>query len=391
MINELKDHYKIIYNCSKCATCRSMSPWEMQSKKFKDICPSGTRFLFEAYFAPGKMEITRALLDEQLQYSERLMHVIFACPLCGGCQAQCDEVNIVKPLEVLQKLRAKVVSEVGPLPAHAKFAKSMKQVHNPYNEPHEERLNWFPKDGEIDENAKIAYFVGCTSSYRRMEIAKSTFKILSLSGVKLNLLHPDEWCCGSPLFMTGQLEDFIKNMEHNIKVLEEKKVEKLIFSCAGCYNTFKKVYPQYSKGMNFQVLHFTEFLSEYFKTHDFKLKQYPKKVTYHDPCHLGRHAKVYDAPRDILKQIPMLELVEMERIKENSWCCGAGAGVSAAFKDFAHWTAMQRLEEASSTGADVLTTSCPFCINNFLEASKTMKLDMEIIPLVKILEEVMKR
>ena len=122
------EYYKIIRNCSKCAMCRNMSPWDMQSMEFKDICPSGTRFLFEAYFAPGKMEITRALLDNEIQYSDRLEHIIFACPLCGGCQAQCDEVNIIKPLDVLQELRIKYVKAKGPIAAHAKFAESIKEL-----------------------------------------------------------------------------------------------------------------------------------------------------------------------------------------------------------------------------------------------------------------------
>ncbi|NVM31083.1 MAG: (Fe-S)-binding protein [Candidatus Helarchaeota archaeon] len=388
MSGTLKDYYKIIYNCAKCAMCRTISPWEMQSKKYKDICPSGVRFLFEAYFAPGKMEITRSLLDEQIQYSDRLMHIIFACPLCGGCQAQCEEVNIINPLDVLQKLRRKVVNERGPLPVHAKFAQHVAETHNPYNESHEKRLDWLPKNVKINENSKIAYFVGCTSSYRRNEIARATINILEALKVDFNIFHPDEWCCGSPLFMTGQVDEGIKLMKHNLEVLEKNKVETLITSCAGCYRTFKEVYPEYSDEYNFKVLHFTEFLANYFKQGDVKLKKFPKIVTYHDPCHLGRHSKVYDAPREILKKIPGLKLVEMERIKENAWCCGAGGGVSSAYKDFAYWTASKRMEEAKSSGADVLTTACPFCMTNFLEASKALDIPLEVIPLVKILEEV---
>lgn len=390
MNNKLEDYYKVIYNCCKCAMCRNISPWEMQSKKFKDICPSGTRFLFEAYFAPGKMEITRALLDEEIQITDRLMHIIFACPLCGGCQTQCEEVNIVNPLDILQKLRIKVVNERGPLPAHAKFAQSIKQFHNPYNEPHEHRLDWLPKNLKLRENAKIAYFVGCTSSYRRDEIAKSTVNILDSLNVEFNILQSDEWCCGSPLFMTGQLDDGIKLMRHNLEVLSKKKIDTLIFSCAGCYRTFKEIYPQYSGISDFKILHFTEFMANYLNNHDVKLREYPKKVTYHDPCHLGRHSKIYDAPREILKKIPRLKLLEMERIKENAWCCGAGGGVSSAFKDFSYWTTSKRLEEAKITGADIVTTACPFCITNFIETSKKMDIPFKIIPLVKIFEEVLK-
>jgi len=390
MTVNLDEYYKIIRNCSKCAMCRNMSPWDMQSMEFKDICPSGTRFLFEAYYAPGKMEITRALLDNEIQYSNRLEHIIFACPLCGGCQAQCEEVNIINPLDVLQELRIKYIKEKGPIAAHAKFAESIKELHNPYNEPHENRLDWLPKDRTFNEEAKIAYFVGCTSSYRRVDIAKAMVNVLDSLGVEFNILHPNEWCCGSPLFMTGQISAGIELMKHNLEAIKEKGIETLVFSCAGCYKTFKKTYPKYGGDLKFNVYHFTEFIADYFKKNDIKLRSFPKSITYHDPCHLGRHSKVYEAPRDVLKQIPGIKFVEMERIKENAWCCGAGAGVSSAYKDFAYWTASQRLKEAESTGADILTTSCPFCITNFLEASKTSKVSFEIIPLIKILKEVIK-
>ena len=390
MTLDLEEYYKIIRNCSKCAMCRNMSPWEMQSKEFKDICPSGTRFLFEAYFAPGKMEITRALLDNEIQYSDRLEHIIFACPLCGGCQAQCEEVNVINPLDVLQKLRIKYIKAKGPITAHAKFSESIKELHNPYNEPHENRLDWLPKNITINGDAKIAYFVGCTSSYRREEIAKATVNVLNSLGIEFNVLYPNEWCCGSPLFMTGQLDAGLELMKHNLEVIKEKGIETLVFSCAGCYRTFKETYPKYSGDLNFKVCHFTEFLSDFFKNNEIKLKAFPKSITYHDPCHLGRHSQVYEAPREVLKQISGIKLIEMERIKENAWCCGAGAGVSSAYKDFAYWTASQRLKEAESTGAEILTTSCPFCITNFVEASKISNISFEIIPLIKIIEEVIK-
>lgn len=390
MTIDLDEYYKIIRNCSKCAMCRNMSPWEMQSKEFKDICPSGTRFLFEAYFAPGKMEITRALLDNEIQYTDRLEHIIFACPLCGGCQAQCEEVNIINPLDVLQKLRIKYIEAKGPIAAHTKFAESLKELHNPYNEPHENRLNWLPKNITINSDAKIAYFVGCTSSYRREEIAKAMVNVLDSLGVEFNILHPNEWCCGSPLFMTGQNGAGTELLNHNIEAIKEKGIETLMFSCAGCYKTFKETYPKYVGDLKFNVYHFTEFIADYFKKNKTELKTYPKSITYHDPCHLGRHSKVYEAPREVLKQIPGIKLIEMERIKENAWCCGAGAGVSSAYKDFAYWTASKRLKEAESTGAEILTTSCPFCITNFLEASKISNGSLDIIPLIKIVEEVIK-
>ena len=291
----------------------------------------------------------------------------------------------------MQELRKKYVKAKGPVTAHIKFTESLKEFHNPYNESHEKRLDWLPKNINLNEDAKIAYFVGCTSSYRREEIAKATVNVLDSLGLEFNILHPKEWCCGSPLFMTGQIDDGIELMKHNLEVIKGKGIETLVFSCAGCYKTFKETYFQYGGDINCKVYHFTEFLADYFKKKEIKLKSFPKNITYHDPCHLGRHSKVYEAPREVLKQIPGIKLVEMERIKENAWCCGAGAGVSSAYKEFADWSASQRLKEAEATGAEILTTSCPFCITNFLEASKTSNISFEIIPLIKLVEEVLKK
>lgn len=367
MMTKLSEYRNILWNCSKCAMCRTISPWDMKSKQFSAICPSGTKFLFEAYYAPGKMEIVRALIDEDLTYSERLMHVVFACTLCGGCQAQCDAVNIIKPLDVLQELRNQIVKELGPLPPHKRFAKSIEQNHNPYHEPHETRFDGLREKLKDNPAAKVAYFIGCTSSYREKQIAESTIALLNHFKINYTTLDSDEWCCGSPLFMSGQKDEGIKQMHHNLEAIQKRNFNTVIFSCAGCYRTFKTIYPQYQY-FNFKVSHVTEFLPKYVRKFRKKMKKLNETVTYHDPCHLGRHSGVFDAPRQIIQMIPGIQFVEMERIKQNAWCCGSGGGVRSAYQEFALWTAEQRIIEARATGANILLSACPFCEKNFKEA-----------------------
>jgi len=222
---------------------------------------------------------------------------------------------------------------------------------------------------------------------------------MNAAGVSFNILQDDEFCCGSPILRTGDVPSFKELLNNNLDVIESKGIETIVFSCAGCYDTFKVDYSLYRK-YKFKVLHIVEFFDELLKTGQLKLiKEVPLTVTYHDPCHLGRNAEryedwdgdvldlmplvsinmppkpkrtgskgIYDAPRNILKKIPGLKLVEMERIKEYSYCCGAGAGVKSAFPELALNTAKTRIQEAEDTGADTLTSACPFCSTNLKDA-----------------------
>ena len=212
-------------------------------------------------------------------------------------------------------------------------------------------------------------------------------------------MNDEEYCCGSPVLRTGDVKTFEEFLNKNLDVIESKGIETVIFSCAGCYDTFKVDYPLRRK-VNFRVLHVVEFFSELLETEQLKLtEEVPFTVTYHDPCHLGRNAEryeewdgnvvnlmplvsinippktkrtgskgIYDAPRTILNNIPGLKFVEMERIKEYAYCCGAGAGVKSAFPELALNTAKSRIEEAEDTGANVLTSACPFCSTNLQDA-----------------------
>jgi Fe-S oxidoreductase len=298
------------------------------------------------------------------------------------------------------KLREKLVElGYGPMPNQQQYINSVKKNNNPYNEPHEKRLDWLPDDISIDPNAQVLYFVGCTSSYRRKEMAIAAGRILNVAGVPFNILENDEYCCGSPIFRTGDINTFKDFVNKNLDVIEAKNIKTVIFSCAGCYDTFKVHYPLYRK-YKFEVKHSVEFFNDLIENKQLLItKEVPLTVTYHDPCHLGRNAEpyeewkgkvvklmplisvnippkpkrcgtygVYESPRELLEKIPGLKLIEMERIKEYSYCCGAGAGVKSAFPEFALNTAKTRIEEAEDTGVQVLTSSCPFCSTNLQDA-----------------------
>ena len=332
----------------------------------------------------------------RIKPSEDLRDIVYKCTECGNCAIACKFLGNLEPLEIIMRLREKLVKVgCGPMPKQKEYIQSVKQFNNPYKEPHINRADWLPEDIRIDKNAKVLYYIGCTSSYRKKEMAIAAARILNKAGIPFNILQDEEYCCGSPVLRTGELDTFKQLLNRNLDVIESKGIETIVFSCAGCYDTFKVDYPLY-RNYNFEVLHTVEFFDKLLEDGKLRLtEKIPIKVTYHDPCHLGRNAEryeewegdevqilplismdippkpkrtgkrgVYDSPRNILKKIPGLKLVEMERIREYAYCCGAGGGVKSAFPEMALNTAKIRIEEAEDTGAEVIVSACPFCSTN---------------------------
>lgn len=393
---EEEEYQKMIKRCVRCSICKWIPQVTIKSQKYATACPAIDMYNFHPYSGGGKIILALALEMGRIKPSEELRDIVYKCPECGSCAVSCKFLNNLEPLEIMMKLREKLVEAgVGPMPKQKEYIEAVKKVNNPYNEPHEKRLDWLPDDIMIDPNAKLLYFVGCTSSYRRKEMAIATAQILNTAGVPFNVLQDEEICCGSPILRTGDVKTFKEILNRNLHVIEEKGIDTIIFSCAGCYDTFKVDYALYGE-YNFRVLHTVEFFDELLETGQLKLtNEIPLTVTYHDPCHLGRNAEryekwdgkvvdlmplisinvppkpkrtgskgIYDAPRNILNKIPGLKFVEMERIKEYAYCCGAGAGVKSAFPELALNSAKTRIEEAEDTKADALVSACPFCSTN---------------------------
>lgn len=264
--------------------------------------------------------------------------------------------------------------------------------------------NWFPPKLKIQDRGEYAYFVGCLPIFDRVfanigggysEIAVAAVAILNELGVTPAIVREGK-CCGHDRLWSGDVDTFKMLAEHNLQAIEKTEATTLITTCAECYRTFTLDYPEYFGKLPFEVVHISEFLADQI---DKGKINYPvtdkKKVTYHDPCRL-RQTKLFDAPRRVIKSIPELSFVEMERIREDTLCCGTSSFLSC--NDYAKAIRVDRMNEVERTGAELLVTTCPKCQIHFnclktevqFAYSKTKRYDFEITDLTKLVAQSLK-
>jgi Fe-S oxidoreductase len=318
---------------------------------------------------------------------------IWRCTTCGRCPQQCP--RDVKQIESGVALR-RIATEYGVFPTAARPIRavrgSLMGEGNPMNEARKNRANW--AEGlsvkTFTEGMEILYFPGCYLCYdpRLKKVARATAEILDRAGVDFGILGAKENCCGESIRKTGDEEVFKRLAKENIKTFIDHGVKKILVSSPHCYHTFKNEYHEFR--VNFEVVHISQYLSELIHKGALELKkEYAKKVTYHDPCYMGRHNGIYDEPREVLKSVPGLDLIEMPESRIDSLCCGGGGGriwmetlKGERFSDF-------RLEQAIAVGAEVLVTSCPYCIANFEDSRSTIGVadDIAIKDITEIIQE----
>jgi Fe-S oxidoreductase len=370
-LNDLKEW---LYGCAHCGTCKDVLGI------FSPACPAGEMYQLESYFPSGKVLIARGVVNGVLDLNDDdIRERIYACTGCLSCEQQCGVYHHQHIFEMVQALRSEAVTQGSLNPAYMIMVESLKKDDNVFGKPKTERGDWAEGLGIKEagkEKTDTVYHAGCLLSFdsELWEIPRSAVKLLKAAGADAGIMGAEESCCGGRAYEIGYDGEFTKYAEHFLETFNSLGVSRVVTSCSDGYSTFKKLYPKVNIAMKFEVRHMTEYLEELLKEKKLKFtKKVPLKVTYHDPCHLGRHLGengVYDAPRSVLKAVPGIELVEMERNRENAWCCGAGAGVSQANPELALWTAGERLKEAGATGASALVTACPWCIRNFKDAAK---------------------
>jgi len=368
----------------------------IQTQKYAGNCPSGSYYGFHSYFGRGKHDIVRALTCDppELGFNERLRHIIWSCTLCGNCQIQCNPLKALESTNATMALREYGLSHGWKmLDSHHGLVQSVLNYDNPWMAPRARRKRWAKKlDFEVKdatrEKVEVLFFPGCNEAYVEDMIPVSTVtaRILKLAGVDFGILGEKERCCGSTAFRVGAVEMFNKYKARSIEQLNSLGIRTMVTACAGCHSTFKH---NYAGELDFEVLHIVEFLDRMISEGKIEFtRSLDRRVTYHDPCHIGRYGKIYDEPRRVLEALPGVELREMERIRENSWCCGSGGGVKTAYPELALWAAQERLKEARDVaGADTVVSTCPFCELNLGDAAKSASGGMEVVDLMQLVGE----
>jgi Fe-S oxidoreductase len=305
---------------------------------------------------------------------------LWDCTTCNTCTSRCPKE--VDPMEVMIGLRSAVV-EGGRIPNTVKVAlQSVFTQGNPLTFSREDRAAWvgdLPVRFLGDEpGAEFLYFVGCTPSYdpRIQKITRALVRAFDTAGVEFGILGREENCCGSEVRRLGEAGLFEMLVEENVELWKEYGIRQVVTTSPHCYNTLKRDYPQ---GV-LQVMHYTELVAQLLQQGRLALSgSVDARVTYHDPCYLGKHNGIFDAPRSILKRIPGLKFVEMDRSRERSLCCEGGGGrMWLEGTNIEERLAHQRVQEAIDTGAEILATACPFCVLTLEDAVKTRGLEDQI-------------
>lgn len=358
----VKEYLKELITCTQCGYC-------------KEVCPVFEDLGWDSSSARGRVALAYGLYMGDIEPDDSVLERLFQCTTCEDCKRRCpSKTEVVKAVEAIRK----DLNEAGfALDIHKKIMNNIEKYNNPYAEEtaRSEVL------GEQPKQAELAYFAGCTATYRNKEIADAAVSILKKLGAEYTILN--EVCCGSVLQRTGFSDEKLKKLvDANIKAIEETGAKKVLFSCAGCLRMFKKEYKEFHN-FDFEPLHFTEWLAD----QEFNLKPYPKTVTYHDPCHIGRHIGIYEAPRKLINRIPEIKFQEMEFKEDQARCCGGGGGVRSAYPELAQEIAGNRVKQAEF--AEVLLNTCPFCLNTLKFGNEKLNQNIEIIDLLELIDNLL--
>ena len=360
--------------CFQCGACSSVCPFSMT-----------------VAFNPRQLILLSRLEPEKVLDSEQ----IWLCSSCHACVTRCPME--VKPPEAFSSLRSKAVargSVPGPISKTLFLAlKGTNRYGNPWGKPRSERAKWAAglDVKRASEGVEVLYQVGCGASYdpRAQRIARAMVRVFHAARVSFGILGELENCCGSCIRRMGEEGLFQMLADANIRTWRKYKIDRLVTGSPHCYNVIKNEYPECPR----EVLHYTQFLAELVQDNALQfVSEPPLTVTYHDPCFLGRHNGVYDAPRHVLKALPGVTLIEVRNSRERAICCGGGGGrmwVEPLEEERLHLAEI-RYREAAATGAEVLVTACQFCMVNFQEAAKTAEKKIAVKDLIELVSERLK-
>jgi heterodisulfide reductase subunit D len=376
---ELKTQlYDEIAKCNRCGFCLA-------------VCPVYTAKGREWATPRGKNALIRAIIEGKIDWTPEIEETIFRCTGCRLCTQTCfpavetnQGVLAGRQCLVDRNQYPKVIDRV---------VEALEKNYNISSEPNENRSMWMesledlPEHRFRKEKARVIYFVGCVASFYPMahKIPLTFVQILTKANVDFTLLGGEEWCCGFPLIQAGMKEKMEKLVKHNEERIKTAGAETVVFACPSCYHTWKE---HYNAGA--ELLHSTQFIDRLISEGKIKFHDRQQKtVTYHDPCDLGRNSGIYDPPRNILKKIPDLKLVELEGNRQLSVCCGGGGDLEMVDPELSAAIAQRKIEEIQRTGAEEVVTSCQQCIRTILGYARKNKIKLKVKDITEVVLEAM--
>jgi heterodisulfide reductase subunit D len=361
------------YYCLDCGVCTGS-------------CPVSR---YQPTFSP-RLIVEKALLglgDELLKDRE-----LWSCLTCSRCFERCPtSINFPQFMRLLREEAMKAGTQ--PVYSHHGMLQTIMELQTQGIQ--QKKTEWARAAGRVAERGETFFFVGCMPYFQvifrdigvdSLTVSRSVIKVLNAAGVE-PVVSDAEHCCGHDMLWNGQIETFRKLAAHNLEVIRGCGAKRVVFQCPEGYHTFKYQYPEYFGELGFEVVHFYDLVARMLAEGSLKLQNSAGSFTYHDPCRLGRMAKIYDGPREILKRLAGGRFVEMERNRENSVCCGTSgwANCSTGSKQIQ----VERLQEAGATGAETLVTACPKCQIHLSCAKTNLDLNLRIKDLTVAVAEAM--
>ncbi|HSJ57357.1 MAG TPA: (Fe-S)-binding protein [Anaerolineae bacterium] len=366
-------------SCIRCGLCLA-------------TCPVYRVTLKETDTPRGKIALLRAVNEGRLDPGQSFASRFYDCLLCGACANVCP--SGVELEEILQAARDDLTNHKLQPEALARLGRVIWEHHNISGEDNAHRLIWTenmdapPLGAEPKERADVAYFVGCVGSFfpRSYRLPQTMAQLLEKGGVDYALLGGKEWCCGYPLLINGQVDEAGELIEHNLAAVRALGASKVVFTCPSCLHIWHHVYTQVAGGaLPFELMHATELLASLIDDGTLRFRQQPaQRVTYHDPCDLGRKEGIFDAPRRVLRAIPGIELVEMVDNRANSHCCGGGGNLETFDPDLSHAVSDRRLRQAQDVSAQVIASACQQCERTLTEAARRNKVRLRVLDVAEM-------
>jgi len=369
-----------IVRCNKCGFCQATCP-VYQVRRDEALAPRGL------------LRLIRALGDGELSPSEGYAQRIYRCSLCGVCAPTCP--SGVEVDGILQAARDDLAARGQLPPALQELGRTVQASHHLLEDAAEAPLAWaegLPRpSGGVGARVDLVYFVGCVASAfpEAQSIPRAFVQVLERAGRRYSLLAGEEWCCGYPLIVNGQRGEARELMAHNLEAVRSFGAERVAFTCPSCYHVWAHIYPQELGDLGLEVLHATQLLTELVASEELAMRPLPRRVTFHDPCDLGRRSGIYDAPRQVLAAIPELTLVEMAESRANGFCCGGGGNLEVLDPELSQAVAERRLTQAQATGAHLLVTACGRCKRSLDAAAHRKGVPMEVLDIVELVEKVL--